>query len=184
MKPVLVLALGSPVFGDDDVGAHVLAALADDPEVAAVAELGRGGTDLFRLADRIPGRGRLVLVDAALGTGAARVVVRRHPPNAPGERRTHAHDLDPVAALELLRRHDPAIAAVPAWWLLLDVPELALRAGLSATARTLVKDAAVQLRALVLEPACPELPPKRSAAAGLESGDPVQRPSRCGPSLQ
>lgn len=158
MKPVLVLALGNPLVGDDDVGAHVLAALADDPAVTDVAELGRGGTDLFRLAERIAGRSRLVLVDAALGTGAAQVALRPHPPTAPGERRTHAHDLDPVASLELLRRHDPAIAAVPAWWLLLEVPELAFRNGLSDDARALVDDAAAQLRALLLEPACTDLP--------------------------
>lgn len=159
MKPVLVLALGSPLAGDDDVGAHVLAALARDPAVADVAELGHGGTDLFRQAARIAGRRRLVLVDAALGTGAPRVVLRRHPPDVAGARRTHAHDLDPVTALELLRRHDPAIGAVACWWLLLEVPGIALQHGISPAARVLVEEAASRLREIVLEPACTGFPP-------------------------
>lgn len=150
MKPVLVLALGSPLAGDDDVAAHVLAALAADPAVADVAELVTAGTDLFRHADRIPGRERLVLVDAALSSAPApRVTVHPHPPPAAETRRTHAHDLDPVAALELLRRSDPAIAAVPAHWLLVEVPELALGSGLSPAAAALVADAARTLRFLV-----------------------------------
>ena len=159
MKPVLVLALGNPLVGDDDVGAHVLAAIADDPAVADVADLEHGGTDLFRAAERIVGRRALVLVDAALGTGAPRVALRRHPPPVAGDTRRHAHDLDPVAALELLRRHDPRIAAVTAWWLLVEVPELALQRGLSPEAAALVGRAAAQLRALIPRAACTDLPP-------------------------
>lgn len=150
MKPVLVLALGNPLAGDDGVGTRVLERIARDAAVCDVADLLEGGTDLFRHADAIRGRECLVLVDAALSTAPApRLAVRRHPP-ASAPSRVHAHDLDPVAALELLRQVDPAIAEVDAWWLLVEVPELQLGDGLSPAVEEIVGAAAARLRALIL----------------------------------
>lgn len=151
MKDVLVLALGNVLAGDDAVAHEVLRGLEADTEVRALADLVAAGTDLFRQAEHMAGRSRLVIVDAALGDGPTpSVQVLRHP--LPGAaRRAHAHALDPVGALDLLRSIEPAIAALETWWLLVDVPEVTTGAGLSAAVRPLVPAATARLRELVLE---------------------------------
>jgi hydrogenase maturation protease len=104
------------------------------------------------------GRSRLILVDAAL-TDAPVPSVRAlpHPPPAQ-DRRVHAHALDPVAALNLLRSLDPALAAAETWWLLIEVPQVALGPGLSATAHAHLPAAVAELRRLVLEPPAADSP--------------------------
>lgn len=150
MKDVLVLALGSVLAGDDAVAHAVLRGVAGDPDVCARADLVAAGTDLFRQAEQMAGRARLVIVDAALSdAGTPSVQALRHP--LPGRaRRAHAHALDPVGALDLLRSIEPRIAATETWWLLVDVPEITLRSGLSPAVRQLVPAAAARLRELVL----------------------------------
>ncbi|NJD09243.1 MAG: hydrogenase maturation protease, partial [Gemmatimonadetes bacterium] len=66
MKPVLVLALGNPLAGDDAIGCVLAERLAAEPEVIARADVICAGTDLFRQARELAGRARLLLVAAAL----------------------------------------------------------------------------------------------------------------------
>jgi hydrogenase maturation protease len=151
VKPVLVLGLGNPVAGDDGIGCLLAGRLAAEPELAERADVICAGSDIFRRAAELAGRRRVVLVDAALTTEATcSVRVLPHPPPAP-ERRVHAHALDPVAAITVLRSVEPAIAAAETWWLLVDVPQLALGPGLSDSAAALFPEALEALRRLVLE---------------------------------
>ena len=64
MKPLLVIGLGNPLMGDEGVGCHVADRLAADPRLPEHVEVISGGTDLLRYADRMEGRGRVVIVDA------------------------------------------------------------------------------------------------------------------------
>ena len=155
MKPVLVLALGNPLVGDDAIGCVVAERVAADPEVAARADINCGGTDLFRRAPELAGRNRIIIVDAAL-TDAPDLQVRAvpHPPPAE-DRRSHAHALDPVGAVNLLRSLDAAIAAADTWWVLIEVPRVALHPGLSAGAAAHLPEALAAVRRLVLEVAVP-----------------------------
>jgi len=150
MKPVLVLALGNALAGDDAVGGEVARALTTDPAADALADVVLAGTDLFRHAHEMNGRRRVVIVDAALGTGdVASVRVLPHPLPA-AERRSHAHALDPVGAVDLLKSLVPELAATEIWWLLVEVPEVAAARGLSAITAAQVPEAVAALRSLVL----------------------------------
>ena len=150
MKAVLVLALGNVLAGDDAVAHEIVRAVAADPQVSGCAELVAAGTDLLRQAQLMPGRRRMIIVDAALSDEPAPRVCARAHPLPPSARRAHAHALDPAGGLELLRMLHPSIAAVETWWLLVDVPEISLRPGLSDAAQSVVPAAAAQLRELVL----------------------------------
>jgi hydrogenase maturation protease len=160
MKPVLVLALGNPLVGDDGVGGGLARLAAADPEISARADVINAGTDLFRQATQLPGRQRIIIVDAALTTAAVSAVrVVPHPPPA-ADRRSSAHALDPVAAVQLLRSVLPEVAAVAIWWLLIEVPEIRSGPGVSPASGALLPQALAALRELVSGAASEPLPPR------------------------
>jgi hydrogenase maturation protease len=151
MKPVLVLALGNPCAGDDGIGCAVAERISADAELAARADVVCAGTDLFRHARELAGRSRVIIVDAALGDGRElEVRAIPHPPPT-SDRRSDAHALDPVGAVSLLRSLEPDIAAAEIWWLLIQVPQVALHAGLSPEAADRLPEAAAEVRRLVLD---------------------------------
>jgi hydrogenase maturation protease len=151
LKPVLVLALGNQLAGDDALGCWLAEQAAADPELSARADVICAGTDIFRRAGDLAGRDRIIILDAAIGgAGAASVRVLPHP-LPPASRRSNAHALDPVAALDLLRSLEPAIAAAEVWWLLVEVPGVTLGPQISADAAARLPEAMAVLRRLVLE---------------------------------
>src|ERR1039458_379612 len=60
VKPGLILGRGTPLMGDDGVGALLAESLAG----RADADVLIGGTDLLRCAGEIEGRQRVILIDA------------------------------------------------------------------------------------------------------------------------
>lgn len=151
MKPVLVLALGNPLAGDDAIGCVVAQRLAADATIAERADVVCCGSDLFRQAHELAGRSRIILVDAALSDSPT-LRVRSAPHPLPAEdRRIHAHALDPVGAMDLLRSLEPGVAATDTWWLLIEVPQVAMTPGLSAGTAAHLPEALAALQALVLQ---------------------------------
>lgn len=153
MKPIVIVALGNRLAGDDAIGPLVADAFLADARLAALADVVCAGTDLFRLADQLRGRERIILVDAALTTEPELQVHASHHPPTALERRMHAHALDPVGAMDLLRALDPRVAATETWWLLIDVPEVRLGPGVSAETAAHVPEAVAHLAHLVDAPA-------------------------------
>ena len=155
MKPVLVLALGNSLAGDDAVGGLLADRLVTDAEVMREADVVCGGTDVYRCDAVLAGRTRVVIVDAAL-TDDADLFVRTMPHPLPTEwRRSHAHALDPAAAISLLRALQPEIGAADIWWILVDVPGIALGPGLSAAVEGHLHEALEAVRRLVLDQVLP-----------------------------
>jgi hydrogenase maturation protease len=150
VKPGLVLALGNPLAGDDGVGWLLAERLAADAQIRREADVVCAGTDVYRCSEALAGRQRVVIIDAALSAAAdLRVRTVAHPPPA-GERRSSAPALDPVAAVSLLRELQPELQGAEIWWVLLDVPEIALGVGLSAGAARQLPEAVEAVRQLLL----------------------------------
>lgn len=150
MKPVLVLALGNSLAGDDAAGLELATLAAADPDISSHAEVIHAGTDIFRHAHLLAGRHRVVLVDAALKSGGGVAIRLLSHPLPTAERRPNAHALDPVAAVQLLRSVIPELAAAEIWWLLIELPSVALGVGLSPAARDALPPALAALREVVL----------------------------------
>ena len=148
MKPVLVLALGNALAGDDGVACEVAARLERDPGLEGAIDVHCAGTDLLHAAPLIQGRRRLIIIDATL-TADDRPAVDVVPHGALEAQRTGgAHSLDPVAALQLLRALDGDIASVDAYWILVGVSSIRLGRGLSAAADALVPEVIASVAAL------------------------------------
>jgi hydrogenase maturation protease len=128
MKPVLVIALGNPLMGDEGIGWHVAERLAADPRLPARVEVVWGGTDLLRLADRIAGRSRVILIDALLdGANPGDVSVFDSLAGL-DPRQEHAHHLSVVEAVQLLSM----VVPVPFTLLAVSVSSVEMRPDLSA----------------------------------------------------
>ena len=104
-KPILVIALGNTLCGDDGFGPEVLARLRDDALLSARVELLLAGTDLVGTIDLFPCYERVVLIDAVLDPARAGTVqvfeeeaLARWPAPAPS-----GHQLSPLVALGLFR---------------------------------------------------------------------------------
>jgi hydrogenase maturation protease len=104
----VVIGLGNSLMGDDGIGWHLVRRMEALPEAPAGVELVAGGTDLFRLAETIRGRERVLLVDA---------VQDGHPPGTveefpvglepPGAESVSAHRICVLDAIRLLQAVDP-----------------------------------------------------------------------------
>ncbi|UCG88284.1 MAG: hydrogenase maturation protease, partial [Gemmatimonadota bacterium] len=105
MKPTLILGLGNRLMGDDGVACHVAGWLAEDLAVQAEAEVIADEPDLLRVADKLRGRARLFIVDAALdGAPPGTVsVLDAHQHDEPHNGCRQAHAVSSIEALELLR---------------------------------------------------------------------------------
>ena len=120
MKPLLVIGLGTPLMGDDGVGARVAQLLADDPDVTRRADVLGGGTDLLRFQDQIDGRRHVILIDAVeCADEPGKVSVLQESPHE--NRLESAHTLSAVQALELMRRVLPSLERTRFTWVLVNV---------------------------------------------------------------
>jgi hydrogenase maturation protease len=90
---VLVVGYGSTLRGDDGVGWHVAARLADDPRLAGAEVLARHQLTPELAAD-VARATLVVLVDAALGGEPGSIVLRRVRPRRPAPA-GWSHHLDP-----------------------------------------------------------------------------------------
>jgi len=128
MKPVLVIALGNPLMGDEGIGWHVAGRLAADPRLPPRVEVVWGGTDLLRLADRMAGRSRVILIDALLDGSKPGDVTVFDSLAGLDPRQEHAHHLSVVEAVQLLSM----VAPVPFTLLAISVSSVEMRPDLSA----------------------------------------------------
>lgn len=101
----LIIGLGNPVFGDDNVGLRIARTLADriqQPEIT-VAEASAAGLDLL---DLLVGYDRAIIIDAVQSaTGKAGQIYRLQLETLCHLRDNHTpHSIDFVSALELGRR--------------------------------------------------------------------------------
>jgi hydrogenase maturation protease len=80
-RPVLILGLGNPLYGDDGVGPAVVQLL-KERELPPEVEVLDGGTAGLGLLDTIAGRRRLLVVDAAEMGRPAGTVLRLSPEEA------------------------------------------------------------------------------------------------------
>jgi hydrogenase maturation protease len=110
MKPTLIIGLGSPVMGDEGVGYWVADALSHDPRLPVKTAVLLGGTDLLRLADKMEGYSKIILIDAVLDPqNPGRVEVFEDDFSALKDRQENAHQLSVVQAIELLRVASPTL---------------------------------------------------------------------------
>lgn len=99
----LVLGLGNRLSGADAFGPEVAERLRQSGLPGSV-DVVDADTDLFAFLDRFPAYDHVVLVDAVIGSGEARVTVveeetfRQWPDDSPS-----AHELSPVMCVKLFR---------------------------------------------------------------------------------
>ncbi|HSJ16145.1 MAG TPA: hydrogenase maturation protease [Longimicrobiales bacterium] len=148
MKPVLVLALGNALAGDDGVACEVAARLEREAALAGTIDVHCAGTDLLHAAPLIRGRRRLIIIDATLQADDRPAVEVVPHGSLQAQRGGGAHSLDPVAALQLLRAVDSEIASVDAHWILVGVSSIRLGRGLSVAADRLVPEVIASVAAL------------------------------------
>lgn len=107
VHPVLIVGLGNPLMGDDGIGVRVLGALRarrDLPPDTELIDMGTGGLALLHV---LPGRRRVVVVDAAdmeLRPGESRVFTPAEAASRRGVLRFSTHEGDPMRILELAGR--------------------------------------------------------------------------------
>lgn len=117
MKPVLVIGLGNPLMGDDGVGPRAATLLATDPRLPDTVDVIAGGSDLLRFASDVPGRERVVVIDAADDGNPPGTIRVRQPTSPPSTSGQHAHHLSAIEAIALLR----LIADAPVFLLTVSV---------------------------------------------------------------
>jgi hydrogenase maturation protease len=99
MNGVLVVGYGNSLRGDDGVGWHAAARLADDPRMAEAEVLARQQL-VPELAEDVSRASLVVLVDARHGGAPGTVTVQRVHPRPPSTS-TWSHHLDPAALVAL-----------------------------------------------------------------------------------
>ncbi len=102
MKPLLAIGLGNPLMGDEGIGWHVAAWLAEDPRLPADLEVIQGGTDLLRLQGQMEGRRRVVVIDAMQDDSEPGTVTVFEDLSGLEDRQASAHHLSAVQAMRLL----------------------------------------------------------------------------------
>lgn len=111
MKPTLLVGLGNPLMGDDSVGSCVVDTMRRRGLVPTGVETLLAGTDLLRHADRLAGRGRVLIVDAtADGRPPGTVRFLDLPLDDAIAGQPSAHQLSALEAVRLLQLLDPAVA--------------------------------------------------------------------------
>ncbi len=131
MSGTLVVGLGSALAGDDGVGWHVAARLADHPRLPPDTDVIQGGTDLLRLQDRLMECQRLVVVDALLDGGPCGRVLALHDLAGLDDRAGSVHHLSPAHALQLLRSVHPDLRNTPVTFVCVTVGNVRIQPTLS-----------------------------------------------------
>jgi hydrogenase maturation protease len=121
-EPLLIVALGNPLMGDDGVAVEAAESLAGYVDTDVLL----GGTDLLRHSGDMEGRERVILVDAVESdTPGTIIVTDDDPPEGPAE---GAHTLSGPTAVRLLRRLMPDLRFT---WVLTGVRSARIGEGLS-----------------------------------------------------
>jgi hydrogenase maturation protease len=121
MKSKLLVGLGNPLSGDDNIGCHVVERLADDSRVCGCAETLNAGTDLLRHADRLMGREEVILVDATIDGWVPGSVSVFDKEEEVEHHREHAHHLSACQTVRLLRTVVPSLAATRFKFVLISI---------------------------------------------------------------
>jgi hydrogenase maturation protease len=103
MKPRLAIGLGNPLMGDEGVGWHLAACLAEDPGLPEDVDVICAGTDLLRCSAQIEGRSRVYVIDAILDGAEPGTVTPYKEGVGLEARHQHAHHLSSVEAMKLLK---------------------------------------------------------------------------------
>jgi hydrogenase maturation protease len=152
MNRTLIIGLGNPLMGDEGIGSHVAEALALDPRLPKDVSVLHGGTDLLRLADKMAGYDRIMLVDAVLDPQyPGRIEIYDDDFSRLKDRQDNAHQLSIVQGVELLRLSSPELKGAQFTLILVDVPGAGFSPGLSQFFQAKLREVVTQILGLVTE---------------------------------
>jgi hydrogenase maturation protease len=135
VKSVLVIGLGNDLVGDDGIGGTLVERLAHESGLRHRADFLAGGCDLLRLADRMEGRRKVVIIDAVLSDAPPGTVsVVEEPFQGLDGAWTHAHHPSLVDSIGLLRVASPTLRGTSFTLIGVAVAELNHRSRLAAKA--------------------------------------------------
>jgi hydrogenase maturation protease len=111
MNSTLIIGLGNTLMGDEGIGSYIAEALALDPRLPSHAKVIQGGTDLLRLADKMEGYDRIILVDAMLDpVNSGRLEIIEEDFSRFKDQQDGAHHLSVIQAVALMRLSNPALS--------------------------------------------------------------------------
>lgn len=150
MKPILIVGLGNPLMGDEGVGVHVGEALKKHLNLPESVEVMIGGSDLLRIADLLPGRHKVILIDALLDAGPVGTVHWFLQESAGlSQQQRHAHQLSAVQSIQLLKKLHPVLKDTTFLFACISVVSAELRPELSAKLSARVGEIVREIMSLI-----------------------------------
>lgn len=152
MTKTLIIGLGDPLMGDEGIGCYLADALSRDPRLPHHVAVIPGETDLLRLAEKMEGYDRIILIDAVLDPKSpGRIEIFEDDFSGLQDRQADAHQLSVVQAVELLRFSSPGLLSAQFLLVLVGVTNAKLSQRLSPALQAKLGEAVAKVLRLVRE---------------------------------